>query len=281
MGLSLSKDGSVTSLSLTTAPTIANRVDGKWVLREVANRVEFVLDGNPLGDLVAATEIGPLEHQVTPFDRLSVDGAGVLTGAVPFDAEAEDPSRVPLLVCPCGDLMCGALTVRVSRDDQTVSWSEWAWENQYDAPLMLDSLASAVFGADDYDSVIHEAAHLAARNAEPETTMRVRAPGPWWRNIRRASQERTDEGAMLGWLMAEAVAPRVGEAEGSYLDFVVSLDVAQDLIAAAASSKHGWHDRARHDAVQALRAVETSEHRISLPPETLRAVRWFLERLET
>ncbi|NYG05570.1 hypothetical protein BJ986_000057 [Phycicoccus badiiscoriae] len=271
----------MTSLTLSTAPTIANAVDGKWVVREVAKRVEFVLNGKALGDLVAITEIGPLDYQVTPFEHLHVDGAAVLAGEASFDSDAQDPSRVPLLVCSCGDLMCGALTVRVSRDDHAVAWTDWAWEDQYRPPLMLDSLTSAVFDADDYDRVIQEAVTLAAANVEPDTVMRVRAPGPWWRNIRRVAQERTDEQAMLGWLMAQAVAPKIGEAHGSYHDFLVSLDAAQDLIAGAASSKRSRDDRHRRAALQALLVVEDSEHRNSLPPETLNAVRWYLERLQS
>ena len=128
---SMSDHGPVTSLLVTTAPTVANRVDGPWVLRDVGKRIEFVLDGQRLGDLVADTEIGPLEYEVTPFEDLTVDGPAVLWGKELFDADAQDPSRVPLLLCSCGDLMCGALTMRVSRDDDKVSWSDWAWEELF------------------------------------------------------------------------------------------------------------------------------------------------------
>lgn len=57
----------MTSFSVSTAVWIANENDGKWVVREVSHRVEFVLDGSALSGLVEVTEIGGLDGQVTPF----------------------------------------------------------------------------------------------------------------------------------------------------------------------------------------------------------------------
>jgi hypothetical protein len=37
-----------------------------WVVREVSNRVDFVVDGRGLSGLVEATEIGGLDYKVTP-----------------------------------------------------------------------------------------------------------------------------------------------------------------------------------------------------------------------
>lgn len=270
----------MTSLSVTTAPVIANEGDGRWVVREVSNRVEFLLDGRRLSDLVEETELGRLDYQVTPFEFPAIDAPGVLSGQAPFDSSLDDTSRVPLLVCPCGDLACGALTVRLSKEADTVAWSRWAWENQYEPALRLVSLPAGRFDAATYEQALREAAEVASANREPMTRMRVRVPGPWWRNIRIAPQERRDEEAMLGWLQAEAVRPSIGDAEGTYFDFLVSLDTAQDLLVGAASSKGHMNEGHRQEAVEALRAVEKSEHRISLPPETLGAVRWSLARLQ-
>jgi hypothetical protein len=112
------------------------------------------------------------------------------------------------------------------------------------------------------------------------TRVRVRQPGPWWRNIMRIPQERTDADAMLGWLRAEAVIPAPGEADGGYADFLLNMTSAQRLLAGTASSKGEVAGRQRADAIDALIAVDESPHRISLPRETLDAVRWHLERLQ-
>jgi hypothetical protein len=59
--------------------------------------------------------------------------ASMLTSDVPFGGH-----RVALFVCPeCGDFACGAVTTRVSRTELGVQWSDFAYENGFDAPSKL------------------------------------------------------------------------------------------------------------------------------------------------
>lgn len=45
------------------------------------------------------------------------------------DAGGFHDGRAALLVCQeCGDLECGALSVRVTRGTTTVRWSEFGWQ---------------------------------------------------------------------------------------------------------------------------------------------------------
>jgi hypothetical protein len=273
-------DDRVTSFSVSTALSITNEHDGKWVVRQVSNRVDFVLDGISLSSLVEATEIGGLEYQVTPFELTTIDARSILAGEAPFEESISDTSRTPLLVCPCGDLLCGALTVKLSRDTKGVAWSEWAWENYLEPAQPVPSLPVCPFEPTTYEETLRAAELLALANREPVTRVRVRQPGPWWRNILRIPQERTDPGAMLGWLHAEAVIPALGEADDDYADFLINLDSAQTLLAGAASRNGELDSRQRAEVIDALMAVDQSPHRISLPPETLDAVRWHLERLK-
>lgn len=270
----------MTSFSVSTAPSIANEYDGKWVVREVSNRVDFVLDGRGLSGLVEVTEIGGLDYQVTPFEFVTVDARSVMAGEAPFEEWIPDTSRIPLLVCPCGDLCCGALTVRLTRDTSGVEWSEWAWEDYFEPAQPLPSLPVCRFEPTTYDETLRDAERLALANRDPMTRVRVRPPGPLWRNIFRITQERTDAGAMLGWLHAEAVIRALGEAHGGYADFLINMDSAQTLLAGAASSNGELDGHQRAEAIDALLAVDQSPHRISLPRETLDAVRWHLERLQ-
>lgn len=270
----------MTSFSVSSALWITNEFDGKWVVREVSNRVDFVLDGRALSGLVEGTDIGSLDYQVTPFELTTFDARSVLAGEALFEEWIPDTSRIPLLVCPCGDLCCGALTVRLSRDNNSVEWSEWAWENHMDPALPLPSLPVCRFEPTIYDETLRDAERLVLANRDPRTRVRVRQPGPWWRNILRAPQERTDAGAMLGWLDAEAVRPALGEADDDYGDFLINMESAQTLLAGAASSNGEFTTHQRAEAIDALLAVDESPHRISLPRETLDAVRWHLERLQ-
>lgn len=179
------EDDPVTSLSVSTAPVVANEHDGKWWVREVQHRVEFVLDGDPLSQLLEGSGVDTIEYRVTPFEVGPSEAVAVLAGHIPFEDWLPDTQRIPLLVCTCGDLQCGALTVRLSRHDDQVQWSEWAWENHYEATKLLPSLPACQFPEGAYAEVLQDAQSLALTNNEPVTIIRVRRPSPWWRNLVR------------------------------------------------------------------------------------------------
>jgi hypothetical protein len=161
-------------------------------------------------------------------------------------------------VCPCGDLLCGALTVRLSRDINGVEWSEWAWDNYMEAAQPLPSLPVCRFEPTTYEETLRDAERLALANRDPMTRVRVRVrqPGPWWRNILRIPQERTDAGAMLGWLHTEAAIPALGEADDDYADFQINMESAQTLLADTASSNGELDGHQRAEALDALLAVD-------------------------
>jgi len=50
------------------------------------------------------------------------------------DAPSPLPTgRVPVLVCSeCGDIGCGAITVRITLEPKSVLWSDWKHENGYE-----------------------------------------------------------------------------------------------------------------------------------------------------
>ena len=53
-----------------------------------------------------------------------------LLGQAPPDLP---PDRVAVYVCPeCGDLGCGAITVRVDLGRDEIRWHDWAWQTDYD-----------------------------------------------------------------------------------------------------------------------------------------------------
>ncbi len=146
------------------------------MVREVYDRIEFVIDGQGVSALVAATEIGSTQGEVTPFEMPATDAVAVLTGATRYDDSVSDTGRVPLLVCGvCGDLMCGALTVALSRHDGAVHWADWAWESpDADAVIPLPSLPICRFERHAYDRALREAQQRAS--ITPTTQVRVRRP---------------------------------------------------------------------------------------------------------
>lgn len=266
----------VTSLSVATALWLSGTNDGRWISRDVRNRVDFVVDGHGLSELAAATEVGDLVDQVTLFELNTANALAVLGAPSQVHEAVPVPERVPLLGCPCGDPLCGALTVKLSLRANEVQWPEWAWEDHIEPLMPLPTLPVCRFPADEYANALRDAEGIARSNREPMTRIRVRAPGPWWRNVRRVAEERTDASARLGWLFAEAVAPTLADADGDYAEVLFNLDSAQTLLAGSA----GLDENFRVEAINALRAVCDSPHRISLPPITLDAVRWQLNELQ-
>jgi hypothetical protein len=58
----------------------------------------------------------------------------MLTSDVPVGGH-----RVPLFVCAeCGDFACGTITARVSRTKLGMLWSDFRYENGFDADTELD-----------------------------------------------------------------------------------------------------------------------------------------------
>jgi hypothetical protein len=80
-----------------------------------------------------------------------------------FESPSEiGADRVALFVCPqCGDLACGAITFQLSRVDDTVRWSHFAYENGYDEAQTDFESYSAIgpfeFAFDTYSEVIRRA----------------------------------------------------------------------------------------------------------------------------
>jgi hypothetical protein len=72
-----------------------------------------------------------------------------------------DSGRILLYVCPeCGDIGCGAYGARVSRDTSTFTWSDFAYENGYEAARKLEHLGPFVFASDQYEAAIASASAL-------------------------------------------------------------------------------------------------------------------------
>jgi hypothetical protein len=71
---------------------------------------------------------------------------GKITNMLTSDVPVSGSHRVALFVCPeCGDLACGAITVLVSRNDLVVQWSDFAYDNGYEARTELTDVGPFEF----------------------------------------------------------------------------------------------------------------------------------------
>ena len=120
--------------------------------------LDFVIDGESMlpahtkrgfGDLV-----GPLWTS-EPGRSLWPEKVLRLLGEAPGDAPG---NRISVFVCgECGDLGCGAITVRLTVTDDQVIWSDWAYQNNYDEEIQeagLDDLQPLVFDRRQYQAVL-------------------------------------------------------------------------------------------------------------------------------
>jgi hypothetical protein len=54
--------------------------------------------------------------------------------------------RYQLYICPeCGDIGCGAVTVRIEREGEFIIWREFGFENDYDEPRLSEFTGIAPF----------------------------------------------------------------------------------------------------------------------------------------
>jgi hypothetical protein len=94
--------------------------------------LEIEVDGVPLAHHFAS-RTGAHPSHLSPLGWSSAS-AGV-KARITEQLLAKEPSelesgRVPVLVCEeCGDVGCGAYTVLILRDGDTVRWMDWAYEN--------------------------------------------------------------------------------------------------------------------------------------------------------
>ncbi|ULK96597.1 hypothetical protein [Bradyrhizobium sp. I71] len=74
--------------------------------------------------------------------RFNVKAVNMLT----LDLQAGVGHRAVLFGCPeCADLACGVITVLVSRDENSVQWSDFAYENGFEPEIKRADVGPFVF----------------------------------------------------------------------------------------------------------------------------------------
>ena len=127
----------------------------------VSTSADFQIDGESLLHILVQEHGGHSDFMgafVQGFPESQRDIARQLR----LQAEpSTDSGRVLLYICPeCGDIGCGAYSARVSRDQGTYSWSDFAYENGYEDPRLLDGVGPFVFEIGPYEAAIASACAL-------------------------------------------------------------------------------------------------------------------------
>jgi hypothetical protein len=148
---------------LVLRPAVLRRTvhDGNVVRRPESHFLDFVIDGQPLSDLVPEGKglVTPLNR---PWLATLPDAVEQLCGRQPCAALAL--GRVPLLVCgECGDLACGAVTAALDVGQTATTWAEFRWEDGSAPTIPIEVAPVGLrFSSRDYLDVFGDAAERVA-----------------------------------------------------------------------------------------------------------------------
>lgn len=125
--------------------------------------LEIEVDGKPLGHHFAG-RLGARPSEVSPLGWSSAPAAHRAETVAQFMSEkpsALESGRVPVLVCEaCGDVGCGAITVRIVREADHIRWTDWLYENGYEPgrPLKWSTVpGDFVFNVSAYEAALRKA----------------------------------------------------------------------------------------------------------------------------
>lgn len=143
----MSEEQTISSLELS--PKVRGGESGK-TRREY---LDFVVDGKSIGELVGGDLSclgGTPEENEKTLQRLLLEEPG----------ELPDKHRRMLYVCgECGDIGCGATTLQIDIDGDLVTWSNFAYENNYQEIDFegYEEIGPIVFRLEEYRNVLRNA----------------------------------------------------------------------------------------------------------------------------
>jgi hypothetical protein len=171
---------------LTLEPAVLRRtfIDGNVTRHPESHYLDWVVDGQSLHERI------PLARGLTTALNRAwlptvVDAIEELHAR--RQAEGLGPDRIALYVCgECGDLGCGAVTATLTAASDTITWSDFAWDNGHEATdPIADAPAILTFTAKTYADAFKDAeARVAAMPYDPLAHEGRRFLWPWqwgWR----------------------------------------------------------------------------------------------------
>jgi hypothetical protein len=119
---------------------------------------DFLVDGRSLADSLGATKRDVVGRLDRDHRDLNAESVRVLTGNAAPDFGDD---RVMLFVCPeCADLGCGAITAAHHSEGETITWSDFKHENNYDESMTrsFPEVGPFAFAIQSYRRVLGETA---------------------------------------------------------------------------------------------------------------------------
>jgi len=126
--------------------------------------LDFVVDGKSLWEA-----LGERHDMVSILcAEYSSGETAKAVGRLLLNGKADLPNaRRSFFVCSeCGDLGCGAITAVVERQDETITWKAFGYENAYEDKILLDAYSTVgpfTFDATAYERTLVQAMDLLRR----------------------------------------------------------------------------------------------------------------------
>jgi hypothetical protein len=78
-----------------------------------------------------------------------------------LEAPETESGRSLIYVCPeCADIGCGAFGCKITKDNAIYKWSDFAYENGYEDPILIPGIGPFEFEEIEYEDVIKRALAL-------------------------------------------------------------------------------------------------------------------------
>lgn len=274
--------GGVNAFKCADGTYTTSVIDGQTQRVTTFIGVEFVVDDRPFRDYVVDDEGCPLATgDVSLFDSGLAAPAEVLLQQEPFDPELTGSGRTPILMCQCGDPYCGALMARISVTDQSVTWTDWAWDHFYKPSRPAINIPDFIFEVRQYADELVRASERSAHE-RPVSVVEAR----WTYSFldflfpKRENNARVSLRKRLTALHAKAVAPSLDDADGDYGDFLGQLAAIQSLVTDWHAKRAPQTDAQRAEIIEGLTNLLTSAFAERLPDVTTDAMEWFLQDLQ-
>jgi len=246
---------------------------GEWDTCTVRSRLEFILDGTDLTELIGAD---PFSGDVSIFDasdpKLAQDvlgGKSRLTDYFPAEG------RIPLIFCACGDPGEGAITARLTTSEDAVTWDAWAKEDDCDCTEWLPQIPAYIFPIDHYEAAMKQAVQTSLSiMGAISSIIRVASPG----NGIRSWIDRRLRGELackLDLLDVEVVYPKLEEYGAEMRPLLDELESIRALLKEARGDRgfapnQGQGRQVFNSATNVLKSAEV----YCLPWQTTQALKW-------
>lgn len=74
------------------------------------------------------------------------------------DSPETESGRSLIYVCPeCADIGCGAYGCKIIKTNNVYIWSDFAYENGYEEPQLIEGLGPFEFTEENYETAVHAA----------------------------------------------------------------------------------------------------------------------------